>query len=63
MTTGAYIRMEIRSSMLTAPDQALTVASARFLDQRKVVAREVMHGVGDAPFPSGRVGCGHDLPA
>jgi hypothetical protein len=61
VATGTYIRMEFRSSMLTAPIRLLLVASARFLEQRKVIAREVMHSVGDAPFPPGRVGHGLDV--
>jgi hypothetical protein len=59
VATGAYIG-ESRSNILSAPDRALTRSSYLFLDQRRVVAREVMQGVEDAPFPPGRVGPGHD---
>ena len=60
VATGPVERIDVRSNMLTSPDRALTRSSYLFSDQREVVAREVMHGVGDAPFPPGRVNHGHD---
>jgi hypothetical protein len=60
VATGPVERIDGRSNTLTAPDRALTRSSYLFSGPREVVAREEVHGVGDAPFPPGRVDHGHD---
>ena len=58
-TTGIYEGKVDRTYCLH-PIGHLGEAPMYLLDQRKVIAREAMHGVGDTPFPPGRVGHGHD---
>ena len=61
-TTGIYEGKVDRTYCLH-PIGHLGEAPMYLLDQRKVIAREAMHGVGDTPFPPGRVGHGHEAAA
>src|SRR5215217_1543030 len=55
VATGTYIG-EVDRTYCLHPIGHSREAPIHFLDQRKVVAREVAQGVGNGPFPPGRVG-------